>query len=92
MYLLYFTKNIRKIICFLANYRVASGAFTINEDKYSVSKNPSSGQYNRLHILNVRGSDAKKYSCRGVVNGQTKDFFLQLDLLGRNESIHMVKQ
>ena len=70
--------------------RVASGAIIINEVKYSVSKNPSSGQYNRLHILNVRGSDAKKYRCSGVVNGQNKEFFLQLDLLGRYNYIFVI--
>jgi hypothetical protein len=70
--------------------RVASAALTINNDKYSVSKNPSTGLYNRLHILNVRGSDAKKHRCSGVVNGQHKEFFLQLDLLGRYNYIFVI--
>jgi hypothetical protein len=70
--------------------RVASAAITINKDKYSVSKNPSSRQYYRLHVLNVSRSDVKKYRCRGLVNGQTTDFFLQLDLLGRYNYIFVI--
>ena len=58
---------------------VANEAITIDDSKYSVSKNSSSGRYYRLNIKNVEASDAKKYSCSGV----TKTFYLQLDLLGR---------
>ena len=59
---------------------VASGADTLDGSKYSVSKNPSTGLYYRLHILNVGVSDIKKYRC----NGRTlQHFYLKLDVLGR---------
>jgi hypothetical protein len=70
--------------------RVAAGAITLNNDKYSVTRNPSTGQYNRLHILNVRGSDVTKYRCSGAVNGQNKEFYLQLDLLGKYNYIFVI--
>jgi hypothetical protein len=69
---------------------VANEAITIDDSKYSVSKNTSSGKYYRLNIKNVEASDAKKYSCSGVI----KTFYLQLDLLGRCNYRHknMVQQ
>ena len=71
-------------------HRVASAAITSDMNKYSVSKNPSTGHYYRLHILNVKGSDAKKYRCSGLVSGQNKKFFLQLDLLSRYNYIFAI--
>jgi hypothetical protein len=67
---------------------IADGGDTINVSKYSVSKNPSTGLYYRLHILNVGESDVKKHKCEGVVNGMILSFYLQLILSGRcNQSI-----
>jgi hypothetical protein len=51
--------------------------------KYSTSKNPSTGLYYRLHILNVGESDIKKYRCEGTANATIQQFYLNLDLLGR---------
>jgi hypothetical protein len=48
---------------------IADAGDTINVSKYSTSKNPSTGLYYRLHILNVGLSDIKKYRCQGVRNG-----------------------
>jgi hypothetical protein len=62
---------------------VASGADTVTGSKYSVSKNPSTGLYYRLHILNVGMSDLKKYRCSGLDNGVSRAFYLKLDILGR---------
>jgi hypothetical protein len=59
---------------------VASGADTLDGSKYSVSKNPSTGLYYRLHILNVGVSDIKKYRCNGKF---LQHFYLKLDVLGR---------
>ena len=59
---------------------VASGADTLDGSKYSVSKNPSTGLYYRLHILNVGVSDIKKYRCNG---GVLQHFYLNLDVLSR---------
>ena len=50
---------------------------------YSTSKNPSTGLYYRLHILNVVVSDVKKYRCSGAVNVVFQAFFLQLIPIGR---------
>ena len=61
---------------------IASGADTIDDSKYSTSKNPSTGLYYRLHILNVEVSDLKKYRCEGNVNGGIQNFYLQLILIG----------
>ena len=61
---------------------IASGVDTIDNSKYSTSKNPT-GLYYRLHILNVGESDVKKHKCEGVVNGMILSFYLQLTLLGR---------
>ena len=58
---------------------VAAAGDVIDSSKYSVSKNPSTGLYYRLHILNVKVSDLKMYRCHGV----NQDFYIQLDLLGR---------
>ena len=41
---------------------VASGADAVDGSKYSVSKNPSTGLYYRLHILNVGVSDLTNYN------------------------------
>ena len=57
---------------------IASGSATINDSKYSVSKNPLTRMYYRLHILNVEVSDVKKYRC-----GKLQYFYLQLILIGR---------
>jgi hypothetical protein len=62
---------------------IASNGDVIDASKYSTSKNPSSGLYYRLHILNVEVSDVKKYRCSGIVNGEYETFFLQLILIGR---------
>jgi hypothetical protein len=62
---------------------IASGNDINEKSKYSVSKNPSTGLYYRLHILNVRVSDLKKYRCRALVNAMNQQFYLELDLLGR---------
>ena len=62
---------------------IASRADTINGSKYSTSKNPSTGLYYRLHILNVGMSDLKKYRCEAPVNGMILNFYLQLILSGR---------
>ena len=59
---------------------VASGTDTLDGSKYSVSKNPSTGMYYRLHILNVGVSDIKKYRCNGKF---LQHFYLKLDVLGR---------
>ena len=61
---------------------VAGGDTTIDSSKYSVSKNPLTELYYRLHILNVGMSDLKKYRCLTNVNGIIKNFYLKLDLLG----------
>jgi hypothetical protein len=63
--------------------RVAYGGAVSDSSKYSVSKNPSTGLYYRLHILNVGVSDLKKYRCETVVNGVIQYFYLQLYLLGK---------
>ena len=62
---------------------IASADVTIDDDKYSTSKNPSTGLYYRLHILNAGVSDVKKDRCQGLVNGVSRAFYLKLDLLGR---------
>ena len=62
---------------------IASGVDTIDNSKYSTSKNPSTGLYYILHILNVEVSDLKKHKCNGIINGVIQSFYLQLDLLGR---------
>ena len=61
---------------------VAIDGVAIDDSKYSVSKNPSTGLYYRLRILNVEVSDIQKYKCQGLVNGVNKYFYIQLDLLG----------
>jgi hypothetical protein len=61
---------------------VASSGDVIDSSKYSVSKNPLTGLYYRLHILNVVVSDLKKYKCDAVVNGVFQDFYLQLIFIG----------
>jgi hypothetical protein len=62
-------------------YIIASGADIIN-DKYSTSKNPSTGLYYRLHILKVGVSDETKYGCEAGINGVLQNFYLQLILIG----------
>jgi hypothetical protein len=59
---------------------VASGADTIDCSKYSVSRTPSTGQYYRLHILNVGVSDIEKHRCQASI---FQNFYIQLDILGR---------
>jgi hypothetical protein len=48
---------------------IACDDVNINDTKYSVSKNPSTGLYYRLHLLNVGVSDVNMYICEGNVNG-----------------------
>ena len=62
---------------------VAIDGDAIDDSKYSVSKNPSTGLYYRLRILNVEVSDIQKYNCQGLVNGVNQYFYIQLDFLGR---------
>jgi hypothetical protein len=62
---------------------IASAADVIDNSKYLTSKNPSTGLYYRLHILNVGVSDVTKYRCSGVVNDMYQNIYLQLILLGR---------
>ena len=62
---------------------IASGGDVIDGSKNSVSKNPWTGLYYRLHILNVGESDIKKYRYEGFVNAVIQQFYLELDLLGR---------
>ena len=54
----------------------------VNASKYSVSTNPSTGLYYRLHIKNVGVSDLKKYRCQGLVNSVNQCFYIKLDFLG----------
>ena len=61
---------------------VAIDGDVIDDSKYSVSKNPSTGLYYRLRILNVEVSDIQKYKCQGLVNGVNQYFYIQLDVLG----------
>jgi hypothetical protein len=63
--------------------RVAAGGAVIDSSKYSVSKNPLTGLYYRLHILTVGVSALKKYKCVAVIDGVVQYFYLKLDLLGR---------
>ena len=58
---------------------IASGSQVIDPSKYSVSKNPSTEKYYRLHVLNVGVSDANMYRCQNV----NQFFYIKLDLLGR---------
>ena len=62
---------------------IAFDGDVIDRSKYSVSKNPLTGLYYRLHIQNVGVSDVKKYRCEGIVNAVIQQFYLELDLLGR---------
>ena len=61
---------------------IASGGATIDDSKYSTSKNPFIRLYYRLHILNVGVSDIQKQKCSGPLNGVIQVFFLQLILIG----------
>jgi len=61
---------------------VAINDDAIDDSKYSVSKNPSTGLYYRLDILNVGVTDIKKYRCQRLVNGVNQYFYIQLDFLG----------
>ena len=68
---------------------VASGADTVDGSKYSVSMNPSTGQYYRLHILNVGMSDIKQRRCKVRI---FQDFCIKLNVLGRyNYSLVILK-
>ena len=62
---------------------IASGSVVIDNSKYLTSKNPLTGLYYRLHVLNVGVSDLKKYRCEGFVNRKFQTFYIHLDLLGR---------
>ena len=62
---------------------IANGGDVLDDSKYSTSKNPSTGLYYRLRILNVGISDIKKYRCQGIVDEGFQIFYLELDLLGR---------
>lgn len=61
---------------------IASGGDVIDVSKYSIPKNPSTGLYYRLHILNVGVSDVKKYQCVAVINGMIQSFYLQMIIIG----------
>ena len=55
---------------------IAAEGDTIDDYKYTVSKNPPlTGLYYRLHILNVWVSDIKKYKCEAVVNSDSNVLF-----------------
>ena len=62
---------------------VAAGGTVLDKSKHSVSKNPLTNRYYRLHILNVEVSDLKKYRCQALVNGKNYFFYIKLDFLGR---------
>jgi hypothetical protein len=62
---------------------VAVSGDVLDDSKYLVSKNPLTGLYYRLHILNVGVSDLKTSRCQTNVNGMNKNFYLKLDFLGR---------
>jgi len=62
---------------------IAAGGDTTDKSKYDVSKNPITGLYYRLHILNVGVSDVKKYRCDGPVSGLIHYFYLQLIFIGK---------
>ena len=62
---------------------IASRGDVIDNLKYSVSRNPSTGLFYKLHILKVGVSDLKKYRCNGPVDGKLQNFYLQLIILGR---------
>jgi hypothetical protein len=62
---------------------IAAGGDTTEDFKYSVSKNPLTGLYYRLHILNVGVSDLTKYRCERSVNRMIQIFYIKLDLLGQ---------
>ena len=62
---------------------IASGSDVIDISKYSVSMNPSTGQYYGLHILNVGVSDVKKYRCETAINGVLHYFYTKLEFLSR---------
>jgi hypothetical protein len=57
---------------------VAIDGYAIDDSKCSVSKNPSTGLYYRLRILNVVVSDIQKNKCQGLVNGVNQYFYIQL--------------
>ena len=69
---------------------IADRGDTVNESKYSTSRNPPTGLYYRLHILNVGVSDLKKYKCQGPVNERIQSFYLQLILIGRCKYILVI--
>jgi hypothetical protein len=54
---------------------VAGDDVNVNDDKYSTSKNPPTGLYYTLHILNVGVSDLKKYKCETSINGDVQNFY-----------------
>lgn len=66
---------------------LASKGDVIDDSKYSVSKNPSTGLYYRLHILNVGVSDVNMHRCVGNVNRRIELFYLMLYFLGRCDYI-----
>ena len=68
---------------------VASGNLIQDESKHSISKNPSTGLYYRLHILNVVMSDVEKYRCQAVINGVFQRFYLQLILIVQPSSLNI---
>ena len=61
---------------------IAYGGEVTDSSKYSVSTNPSTGLYYRLHILNVGISDLKMYNCERTANEGIQSFYFKLDLLG----------
>jgi hypothetical protein len=66
---------------------IAYNSVTIDNSKYSTSKNPSTGLYYILHILNVEVSDLKKHKCNGIMATRFASsplYTLQLSLLLSN--------
>ena len=66
------------------NVNIIANRFdVIDSSKYSVSRNPLTELYYRLHILNVGVSDVKKYRCQESNNGMILNFYTKLDFLSR---------
>ena len=58
---------------------VAAGSSVTDGTKHSVSTNPATGLYYKLHVKNVDMSDLKTYRCQAGVDLL---FYLMLVLLG----------
>lgn len=60
---------------------IADSNDVVNNTKYTVSANPSTGLYYRLHVLNTQPSDEGIYRCEGSI---VKSYFIQLNLYRRH--------